>query len=230
VPIDPVRAAAEHAAYERTLESLGCRVEHIDPAPEHPDGVFVEDAAIVLDEVAVITRPGAESRRGETESVARALQRYRPLRHMQEPATLDGGDVLLAGRTLFVGRTERTNDHGVAALRGFVSPFGYAVVPVSVRECLHLKTAATAIDDDTILINSKCVDRKSFAGFEVLDVDRREPFAANVMRVGETLVMAATHTATRAMLERRGYRVAAADIAEMQKAEGGVTCCCLLVS
>jgi len=146
-PIQVDRAVAQHARYEDALRRLGCAVQRVAPAPEHPDAVFIEDTAVVLDEMAVITRPGAESRRGETPAVALALEPHRELRAIAAPGTLDGGDVLVAGRRIFVGRTARSNDDGIAQLAALTAPFGYEVIPVEVRGCLHLKTAATALDD-----------------------------------------------------------------------------------
>jgi dimethylargininase len=140
-PIDYARAAAQHHAYEQALELLGCTIVHAEPLPEAPDGVFVEDAAIVLDDVAVITRPGAESRRCESDSIARLLQAYRPVHFIREPGCIDGGDVLRIGRRLYVGRSLRTNDDGIDQLRAIVTPRGYEVVATPFRGCLHLKSA-----------------------------------------------------------------------------------------
>src|SRR5688500_126987 len=147
-PIDVVRADAQHRAYQRVLASLGCRVLTLQAEPSMPDAVFVEDVAIVLDEVAVMTRPGAESRRGEGASVAELLSRYRPLRHIEAPGTIDGGDVLRVGRTIFVGQSGRSNAVGIAQLQTVVAEFGYRVQPVPIRGCLHLKSAVTAVRDD----------------------------------------------------------------------------------
>lgn len=229
-PIDPARAAEQHAEYERALETLGCRVVRMESAPEHPDGVFVEDAAVVLDEIAVITRPGAESRRGETETVVRALEPYRRLARMHAPATVDGGDVLRVGRTLYVGRSERTNVKGIAQLRELVAPFGYNVLPTLFHDCLHLKSAATQIAGDTLLINPDWVEPRTFSGLQTIAIDPREPFAGNVLRLGDTLLSAVAHPHTNHVLEERGFRVVTVDISEMQKAEAGVTCCCLVVN
>jgi dimethylargininase len=222
-PIDYVRAAAQHEAYERLLEKHGCTLVHADPAPEYPDGVFVEDAAIVVDEVAVITRPGAESRRGETDSVAKVLARYRPLLQIEAPATIDGGDVLRAGRKLFVGRGQRTNNEGIAQLRNCLAPFGYEVIATAFRGCLHLKSAATMLDERTLLFNPDWVD--AIDGFEMIAVDSAEPFAANVLRLGDLVIAGAEHPRTRTVLERRGYRVEVSATSELMKAEAGVTCC-----
>lgn len=226
-PIDYARAAAQHAAYERCLAAHGCRVVHIEPAPELPDGVFVEDAAVVLDGLAIITRPGAESRRPETASVARALERYRPLRRIAAPATIDGGDVLRAGRTLYAGRSARTNDDGIEQLRALIAPDGYEVIAVDFRGCLHLKSAVTQIDVHTLLCNPKWID--PLPGFEMIAVDPAEPFAANALRLDDSIVLAAEHVRTRAILERRGYAIEPVATSELLKAEAGVTCCSLMV-
>jgi dimethylargininase len=227
-PIDPDRAAAQHAAYEAVLDRLGCRLLRAAPAPDHPDSVFVEDVAVVLDEVAVLTRPGAESRRGEVEGVAAVLAGHRPLRRLEPPATLDGGDVLRLGRTLLVGRTARTNPEGIAQLEAVAGPLGYRVRSVPVNGCLHLKTAVTAIAPDTLLFNPAWVDRAGFPGYTLLEVDPAEPAAANVLRVGHTLLVATAHPRTRRRLEERGLATIPVDVSELARAEAGLTCCSIL--
>ena len=227
-PIEYRLAEEQHAEYERVLARHGCEVVHVDAAPDCPDGVFVEDAAIVLDEVAVITRPGAKTRQGETSSMAATLERYRPLEHIVAPGTIDGGDVLIVDRTLYVGRLQRTNDAGIRQLRAIVKKHGYEVVPVEFTDCLHLKTAVTQIGPNTLIINPDWVDPTVF-GLEWIEVDRAEPFAANVLRLGETLVLPAEFPHTRRLLEKRGFRVDAVHVSEMLKAEAGVTCCSVIV-
>jgi dimethylargininase len=222
-PIDAVRAAAQHDAYERLLEKHRCTIVHVDPAPDHPDGVFVEDAAIVVDEVAVITRPGAESRRGETDSVAKVLARYRPLFQIEAPATIDGGDVLRVGRKVFVGRGQRTNNDGISQLRNCLAPFGYQVIATAFRGCLHLKSAVTMLDERTLLFNPEWVD--AINGFEMVAVDPAEPFAANVLRHGAVVIAGAEQPRTNRLLQQRGYNVDTAVMSELMKAEAGVTCC-----
>ena len=227
-PIDVSRAAAQHEVYERCLESLGCRVVQVEAAPALPDSVFVEDTAIVVDALAVITRPGAPSRRAETESVARALRRHRAVRFLEPPATLDGGDVLQIGRKLFAGRSRRTNDRGIAQLRELVEPLGYSVVPTRFRDCLHLKSAATAIAERTILYNPEWVDASAVGDVEALAIDPTEPAAANARRLDGTLVTSSSHPRTRALLESRGFHIVTIDSSELEKAEGGVTCCSII--
>jgi len=223
-PIDVAKATAQHAAYEECLRQLGVRVMSLPAEPDLPDAVFVEDAAIVVDEVAVIPFMGAASRRPETASLARALTGYRPLKFMESPATLDGGDVMRIGRTLFVGASSRTNADGIAQLRALLAEFGYEVIAVEVKGCLHLKSACTYVGKRCVLVNRAWVDVKPFAGFELLDVPASEPNAANALLIEEVVIMPSAFPQTRAMLEARGYKVQAIDVSELQKAEGGVTC------
>ncbi|MGE5236135.1 MAG: dimethylarginine dimethylaminohydrolase family protein [Acidobacteriota bacterium] len=230
VPIDLARARVQHAAYEDCLASLGCRVHRLAEAADLPDAVFVEDTAIVLDELAVITRPGAVSRRPETRTIAEALARYRPLASIEPPATLDGGDVLRLGRTLFVGRSTRTGDEGVAQLRAAVAPHGYEVVEVAVGGCLHLKSAASEVAGSVLLINRAWIDPQPFAGLELVDVDPSEPAAANALRVAGAVVFAGAFPRTLDRLVRLGLDVRVVDLTELAKAEGAVTCCSLLVA
>jgi len=229
-PIDVARAAAQHAGYEDLLRSLGATVVAVSAAPECPDAVFIEDTAVVLDELAVITRPGAPSRRPETAPVASALAAYRPVHSLAAPATLDGGDVLQLDHTLYVGRWGRTNEHGIEQLRTVVAPFGYKVVPVEFTGCLHLKSAVTALADGLLLLNPACVAAASFPDCEAVAVDEREPAAANALRVEGTVVFPSHFPRTRDRLVERGLRVALTDCSELAKAEGGVTCCSLILS
>jgi dimethylargininase len=235
-PIDVGRARAQHRAYEEALSALGARVISLAEEPEMPDAVFVEDTAVVVDELAVITRPGAEARRAEVESVARALAEHRPLARIEAPATLDGGDVLRAGRALFVGRSGRTNEAGIAQLGALLGALGYTVSGVSVRGCLHLKSAVTEVADGLFLVNPEWIDAAELGAFgvgqpvpRVLEVDPSEPSAANALRLGGAVIHAAGHARTRERLERAGIRVVAVDVSELEKAEAAVTCCSLLL-
>lgn len=229
-PIDVARARAQHAEYERALAAAGCERVRLPELPEHPDSVFVEDCAVVLAELAVATRPGAASRRGEVASVARALAAYRPIAALEAPATLDGGDVLALGRTLFVGLSQRTNAEGVRQLRALVAPHGLAVEAVPIAGALHLKTAIARADAHTLVANPAWVETARFASHgEVVAVDAREPFAANVLHVRETTLCAAAFPRTAERLAARGVRVVAVAADELAKAEGGLTCGSLLV-
>jgi dimethylargininase len=232
IPIDVAKASAQHRNYELTLESLGARVVSLPALDDQPDCVFVEDPALVLDEIAVITRMGAPARRSESESLAKALAEFRPLAHMREPATLDGGDVVRIGRTLYVGRSRRTNQEGVRQLAEITQRFGYRVVPIEVTGCLHLKSACCAISDDAVLCQrawiNNGIDAGALGDMKILNVATEEPGAADVLRIGGTILMPATFPRTRAILENAGYRVETIDVSELMKAEAGVTCMSLL--
>ena len=223
--IDVARAREQHRAYEACLAELGVHVISLPAEPQYPDAVFVEDAAIVLDEIAVMTRLGAESRRGEAESLARALEPYRPLRRLREPATLDGGDVMQAGKTLFVGVTSRSNAAGIAQLAAVAEPFGYRVRPVAVRGCLHLKSACSYIGD-AVLVHRPWVDEAAFAGVRLVDVP--EECGANVLMVGDTVLVSAAAPRTAELLSGMGRQVRLLDNSELMKAEGALTCCSLI--
>ena len=228
ISIDLEKAREQHRAYVDTLAKLGCRIETLPTLPENPDAVFVEDTAVVLDEIAVITRPGAESRRAEVDSTAEALARHRKLAYIEASGTLDGGDVLTVGRTLYVGRSARSDASGIEQLRAHVKPHGYAVQAVQVTGCLHLKTAATQVAEDTLLINPAFVEESAFPGMRFIHVDPAEPAAGNAVRVGEALIYPVSFPRTRARLERAGLKLHAVDMSETEKAEGGVTCCSVI--
>lgn len=229
VPIDLDRARAQHADYEWALVEAGCTVRRLDSGPHLPDSVFVEDIAIVFSEGAVITRPGAEARRAETPVVAEALARHGlPQRPIQAPGTVDGGDVLVIGRRVFVGSSSRTNAAGIEQMVRILSPLDYIVRAVPVRGCLHLKSAATVVADDTVLINRAWVAAEAFAGLTLIDVHPDEPRAANALLVRGVLIYPTEFPKTGKRLESRGLKVRAVEVGELAKAEGGVTCCSLI--
>lgn len=229
-PIDLLRARAEQEAYEAALRECGCTVQRLAADAAMPDSVFIEDTAIVLDEMAIITRPGASSRRGESEAVREVLRRHRELHELTAPATIDGGDVLRIGRRLLVGAGPRSNDEGRRQLAAIVAAFGYSVEAVPFAGCLHLKTAATLVADDTVLFNPRWVDAAALGVAHAIAVDPAEPFAANAVRIGERVIHPAEFPRTRARLEQAGIRVLTVPAGELAKAEGGVTCCSLLVA
>ena len=229
-PIDFGKAQAQHRAYEDCLRSLGAHVISLPAEPEFPDAVFVEDPAVVLDEIAVMTRMGAASRRGESASLARAIEPLREVRWLREPATLEGGDVMRIGRRVFVGMSRRTNREGIAQLTGILQPLGYSVEPVEVRGCLHLKSACTHLGHDTILANRAWVDTDRLAGFRIVDVAPEEPGAANALTVGDTTIFPAAFPQTAAILAALGWNLRLLDISEMMKAEAALTCCSLIFS
>jgi dimethylargininase len=232
VAIDVARASSQHAAYEQALGDAGFDVVRLPDLPDDPDAVFVEDTALLLEGHAIITRPGAPSRAGETESTAEGLAEHFEL-HWIISGFVDGGDVLRIGRTLYVGLSTRTDAAGAGALAELVTPLGYRVVQAELGDCLHLKTGATFAGPDAhgtpvLLYSDRSVDPSQFAGVEPMSVDEREPSAANCLRVGEKLIIPAGNPRTAEKLAVRGFDVIQLDVSELQKAEAGVTCMSLV--
>jgi dimethylargininase len=224
VAIHIERALAQHDGYLDVLRSLGVAVIELPRLVDHPDAVFVEDTALVLDEVAVMLRPGAASRLGELASVEEVLRHYRPIVRLEAPATLDGGDVIVFGKRILVGETTRSNRNGVAALADLVAPYGYTVEGVPVRDVLHLKSAATVVDDETLIHYPAYVDL-SFLGAKLLTVHPDEPQGANVVEVGSALLADASAPHTLDILRSHtGRPVIPVHVDEFAKAEGAISC------
>jgi dimethylargininase len=226
--IDIDLARTQHHRYEACLAELGCQVQQLPAEPELPDSVFVEDIAVVLDELAVIMHPGAESRRPEVGSIAQALAPYRHLEYIQPPGTLDGGDVLRIAKNLYVGHSSRSNAEGIEQLCALLDPFGYRVQAIAVQGCLHLKSAVTQVALDTLLINPDWVDWEIFGDMNQIEVDPQESLAANALLLSATLVYPAVFPRTLQRLQAADIDVRVVDVSELGKAEGGVTCCSLI--
>jgi dimethylargininase len=227
-PVDLAIAQDQHHSYEMLLEKLGARVLSLPAEPALPDSMFVEDPAIVLDELAVILPLGTESRRPEAASLAKALSSFRKLAYVTLPGTLEGGDVLRIGSKLFVGLTRRTNAEGIRQLAAILAPHSYEVIAVPVTGCLHLKSAVTHIGGNTLLANRAWFDTAPFAAYDWIDVDPAEPHAANALAFGGTIIFPASFPFTRARLQAQGFHVTPIDISELQKAESGLTCSSLI--
>src|SRR5467141_4342951 len=227
-PIDLASAQEQHHAYENLLGKLGARVISLPAEPALPDSMFVEDPAIVLDELAVILPLGTETRRPEAASIAQALAKFRKLARVEVPGQVEGGDVLRIERRLFAGLSKRTNAEGIRQLASIVAPYGYQVASVAVTGCLHLKSAVTYVGRNTLVANQAWFDTKPFAGFAWIDVAAEEPHAANALAIGGTVIFPASFPRARARLEALGFHVTLLDISELQKAESGLTCSSLL--
>jgi len=228
-PIDLARAQRQHARYVAELATLGCQIEWLPPLPAQADGVFVEDTAVLVPEVGVITRPGAESRRDEVHSVAAALARHLELVRVQAPGTLEGGDVLRVGRALYVGASARTNAAGVMQLSAALAPFGYTVEPLALRGCLHLKSAVTFIPPATLLVNPAWLDAARLPPAQLIEVAPEEPFGANTLTVCGVTLVSADYPRTRARLEAAGILTRALEVSELHKAEAALTCLSLIL-
>ncbi|HEY2783537.1 MAG TPA: N(G),N(G)-dimethylarginine dimethylaminohydrolase [Fimbriiglobus sp.] len=230
VPIDFSLAVRQHAAYRAALAACGATVVALETNLQYPDCCFVEDTAVVLDEVAVRTPMGTPARAAEPAGIEPELRKYRNVVRIAPPASLEGGDVLRIGKTLFVGSSGRTNRAGIVALQDAVERYGYRVVPVTVTGCLHLKTAATALPDDSVLVNPAWIPDDAFPGIERVSVHPGEPWGANVVRIGNHLIASSAFPRTIDLLRARGFTVHSVDLSEFAKAEGGVTCLSLLIA
>ncbi len=228
-PINIRLAEQQHHDYEQALEQMGYTVRRLPEAPHLPDGVFVEDTAVVFPEVAVITRPGAESRRPETETMAEALHEYRELHFISEPGTMDGGDVLVLGKSVYAGLSQRTNTDVVHQLADILKPFGYSLSGVPVTGCLHLKTGIAQIGPDLLLINPEWIDEGLFPEYHCEVIHSDEPYGANVMVHGNIALCPDAFPHTIEWLQKRGFDVLTIDQSEMKKAEAGLTCCSVIV-
>jgi dimethylargininase len=227
-PIDVEKARAQHHAYEQLLGKLGARVISLPEERALPDSLFVEDPAIVVEELAVIFPLGTETRRKEAPSLAAALQKFRKLTYVKLPGTLEGGDVLRVGKKVFVGITARSNPEGIRQLAVILGAYGYDLTAVPVTGCLHLKSAVTYLGRNTMLANRAWFDSWRMPGFEWLDVDIGEPHSANALAIGDAVIFPASFPKTGALIEAKGFRVESLDISELQKAESGLTCSSLV--
>jgi dimethylargininase len=224
-PLSYELARDQHTAYVAALRAGGYEVARLDADEDHPDCLFVEDTAVVVGEHALITRLGHESRRGEVDPVADVLGRHVRLHRVQAPATIDGGDVLIAGTRVFVGLSIRTNVQGVKALAAISEPQGFSVMPVEVGSVLHLKSGVSAVDDRTVLWHHRACDREALTGLRIVEVPGDDPEAANVVRLADgRILVGAHHPGTVEIVEGLGFEVVPVDVREIARADGGLTC------
>ena len=228
-PISFEVADQQHRAYVACLKSIGCDVVSLEAEAALPDSVFVEDAALVLDEVAVITRPGAVSRQAEVNTIRVALQPYRELIEIEAPATLDGGDIVRIDKTIYVGLSTRSNQAAVEQLGERLKDYRYTVKGIEVKDCLHLKSAVSIVAKDTLLLNPAWIDASLFPDMTIIETDPSEDFAANAVLIGDDIVYPEEFPKTAAKLRAHGLTLHTVLATELAKAEGAVTCCSLII-
>jgi dimethylargininase len=221
-------ASQQHQHYQSVLSSLGCEIVTMPTEPGLADSVFIEDTAMILAEIAVLCRPGAVSRRAEVAAVGHLLQQYRTVASIQPPGTLDGGDLLCVGKVIYAGLSTRSNQRGIEQLRRIVADYGYYVKTIETTKCLHLKSAVTEVAPGLLLINPDWISRSAFGNCELIDVDKEEAHAANALLVARSVIYPSSFPRTMEKLVKRNINVTAVDVSELQKAEGGVTCCNLI--
>jgi dimethylargininase len=223
-PIDYDRSQQQHDSYEAMLRRLGAAVKSLSENDQFPDACFVEDTAIVLDELAVMCSMGVPSRRGEISLLTRELSQYRDVKHISLPATIEGGDVLRIGRRIFVGESKRTNKAGIEALIEILQPLGYKITPVPTKLGLHFKSGCTAIDDETLFVNPDWIDTGLLKGFTLLTTPPQEPASANVLRVGHKVCLQKDFPRAVDLVRKVVENVETLDMSELRKAEAGLTC------
>jgi len=225
---DLERALKQHEAYCQTLESCGLNLIRLDVDEDHPDSTFVEDTAVLTARGAVITRPGAPSRRGETDRIGSVIRDYFPNVHLiEEPGTVDGGDVCEAGEHFFIGVSLRTNMHGARQLAGIFESLGYSSSLIDIRgvsNILHLKSGLAYLDGGQLVLIEALKGREEFAGYDVVCLDSSEDYAANCLEVNGKVLIADGFPATKRELEHMGYQTIALDMSEYRKMDGGLSC------
>ena len=214
----------QHAAYIDTLKSIGLNVIELEPLPDYPDAHFVEDTAVVTPEVAIITNPGAPSRRGEEKSIAGVLLQYRQIEYIQAPATVDGGDVLMVGSHFFIGISERTNHQGAQQLAAILEKHGKTVSAIPVGAGLHFKSSVNCVAPNTLLMTRDFADHEAFCGYDRIMVDSEESYSANTLWINSHLLMPRGFPGTKSKLKNLRLPVIELDVTEMQKMDGGLTC------
>lgn len=215
---------SQHQAYVGTLKELGLSVIILPAEPDFPDACFVEDPAIVLPEVAVISRPGAPSRRGERASLEAVLAHLRPLARIEAPGTLEGGDVLVIGRAVFIGLSERTNRPGAEQLARILSRYGYHSTFIPLADGLHLKSSVNYVGKNSVLVTPDFAAHDAFSDYEKLVVAPADAYAANTLLLNEHLITPAGFPAVKAMLDSLGLPIIELDMSEARKLDGGLTC------
>ena len=218
------RICKQHAAYVDTLNRLGLAVTVLDADSDFPDAYFVEDTAVVIPEAAVITFPGAPSRQGEQRRIEPVLAEFKPLEHIKPPGTVDGGDVLMAGRRFFIGISERTNAEGARQLGAILSSYGYTSRTIAVGKGLHLKSSINFVGKNTLILTPPLRDADIFSGFSKIVLDESEAYAANTLWVNDTLLMPKGFPRARKQLSALKVPIVELDVSEVAKMDGGLTC------
>lgn len=222
---DYEKALRQHEAYVNALRSCGVEPTVLAPAEDYPDSVFVEDTAVLAEQVAVITRPGASSRRGEESAVALALSMfYDRLETIMAPGTVDGGDVLRAGKRFFIGISARTNENGGKQLAAILIKNGYEAVLVPLRHVLHLKTGIAYLENNFLLAAGEFVGHSQLEKFRIIPIANEEAYAANALWVNGRVLIAAGFPETKKAIEKSGYETIALDVSEFRKLDGGLSC------
>ncbi len=222
---DHRKALDQHQAYVEALRQCGLEVLVLDPDEAYPDSVFVEDTALLTREVAIITHPGAESRRGEVREMESVLRHYYPVvERIHPPGTLEAGDIMMAGNHYFIGLSGRTNGPGAAQMVEVLNRYGMTASTVHLREMLHLKTGLSYLEENNLLVAGEFLHREEFASFNTIPVPDQEAYAANSVWINGHVLVPLGFPATAARIAALGYQVLEVDVSEFMKLDGGLSC------
>jgi dimethylargininase len=214
----------QHRAYTEALKSIGLKIVELDPLPDYPDAHFVEDTAVVMPEVAIITNPGAKSRQGEEKSIAAVLEQHRRIERIRAPGTLDGGDVLMIGNHFLIGISERTNRQGAEQLGRILAKHGKTHTPIAVGAGLHFKSSVNYVGKKTAIVTQEFSEHAALKAYDKIVIDAEESYAANTLWVNDHLLVPKGFPDTTTQLKALGLPIIELDVSEMQKMDGGLTC------
>ena len=223
-PADYGLMVKQHEAYLEALSVAGLEVIVLDPQPDYPDAHFVEDTAVVTPDVAVITNPGADERKGEAELIVPILAEFRKIERIQAPATIDGGDVLQVGNHFFIGLSQRTNQAGAAQLGRILQDYDYTWTTIGVGAGLHFKSGVNYVGNNTLIVSSEFAANEQLKKFDQIVLDQAESYAANTLLVNDHLLIPAGYPKSRKRLETLALKMIVLEVSEVQKMDGGLTC------
>jgi len=226
--IDVTLAKQQHADYCNALEKIGLQLIRLEADDSLPDCCFVEDTAIAVDDIAIITNPGAISRRAEVAAVEKEISKYKTIHRIDAPATIDGGDVLQIGKKIFIGLSERTTQEAIDQVQEIVRSKGFEVIGVPIHHTLHLKSVATALTDSQIILNAAHFDEALFSGLRKIIVPEQEHYAANCLAVNETIFIPSGFPVTKSLIEGAGFSTVELENSEFKKGDGALTCLSIL--
>jgi len=214
----------QHNAYVETLQNLGLEVIVLEPLPDYPDAYFVEDTAVVTTDVAIITNPGAETRKSEVNSIEPILAKYRKTARIEASGTVDGGDVLMADRHFFIGLSQRTNKEGARQLGQILSSYGHSYTCIKVSAGLHLKSSINYIGKNSLIITEDYASKPEFKSYEKIVPDKSEEYVANSLLINENLMLPKGFPLIKKVLIDRGFSIIELNVSEIRKMDGGLTC------
>jgi dimethylargininase len=218
-------AMKQHLQYMKALMSCGLNITILDPDNDYPDSTFVEDTALLTPKCAIITNPGAPSRKGETKEIASLLSgHFEDIETINAPGTVDAGDIMMVGSHYFIGLSDRTNNEGANQVIAILEKYGMSGSQVPLSKVLHLKTGISYLENNTFLAAGEFIDHPDFKSFNILTVDEDEIYAANSIWVNERVIMPAGYPKTKKKLEHAGYKILPVNTSEFRKIDGGVSC------